>query len=86
MSKQFALLAALLLAGIVRAITATQPSPALSPATTIHEAGMVDIRSQVPDLSHDIRYFGSDNFVGAPIGGNLLANPSWRLVPGTDSL
>lgn len=32
---------------------------------------MVDIRSLVPDLSHDIRYFGSDNFVGAPVDGYL---------------
>ena len=75
-SKRFALLAALLLAGIVCASTATQPSATLSPATTIHDADMVDIRSQTPDLSHDIRYLGSDNFVGAPIDGNLLAHPS----------
>ena len=76
MSRRFALLDALLLAGIGCASTATPPSPMLSPATTIHEAGMVDIRSLVPDLSHDIRYFGSDNFVGAPVDGNLLAHPS----------
>ena len=75
-SKRFALLAALLLAGIGCASTATQPSPALSPTTTIREAGMLGIRSLVLDLSHDIRYFGSDNFVGAPVDGNLLAHPS----------
>lgn len=41
----------------------------LSPATTMQEAGMVDIRSRVPDMAQDIRYFGSDNFVGAPVDG-----------------
>lgn len=32
---------------------------------------MVDIRSLVPDLSQDIRYFGSNNFVGASVDGYL---------------
>ena len=30
---------------------------------------MVDLRSLVPDIAQDIRYFGSDNFVGAPVDG-----------------
>lgn len=30
---------------------------------------MVDIRRLVPDIEHDIRYFGSDNFVGARVDG-----------------
>jgi len=53
--------------------TAAKPpaGPALSPATTMQEAGMVDIRSLVPDMSQDIRYFGSENFVGAPVDGYL---------------
>jgi len=34
-------------------------------------AGMVDIRSLVPDMSQDIRYFGSNNFVGASVDGYL---------------
>jgi CubicO group peptidase (beta-lactamase class C family) len=33
------------------------------------EAGMVDIRSLVPDMSQAIAYAGSDNFVGAPVDG-----------------
>lgn len=43
--------------------------PQLSAATTMQDAGMVDIRSRVPDIAQDIRYFGSDNFVGAPVDG-----------------
>ena len=30
---------------------------------------MVDIRSLVPDIAQDIKYFGSDNFVGVPVDG-----------------
>ena len=44
-------------------------APVLSPARTMEEAGLVDIRTLVPDLSQDIRYFGSDNFVGARVDG-----------------
>ena len=33
------------------------------------EAGMVDVRALVPDMAQDIRYFGSDNFVGARVDG-----------------
>ncbi|WP_223809668.1 serine hydrolase [Thermomonas fusca] len=35
------------------------------------EAGLVDIRTLVPDLSQEIRYAGSHNFVGVPIDGYL---------------
>lgn len=30
---------------------------------------MVDLRTLVPDIAQDIRYFGRDNFVGAPVDG-----------------
>ena len=30
---------------------------------------MVDIRSLVPDIAQDMRYFGSENFVGARVDG-----------------
>ena len=62
-----ALVAAVLLA-CVSAVHAGD-APVLSPARTLQETGMVDLRTLVPDLSQDIRYSGSDNFVGAPIDG-----------------
>jgi len=40
-----------------------------SPATTAAQAGLVDIRSLVPDIAEDIKYAGSDNFVGRPVDG-----------------
>ncbi len=43
--------------------------PDLSDATTMEQAGMVDIRSLVPDLSQSIAYATGDNFVGAPVDG-----------------
>lgn len=41
----------------------------LSPATTMQAAGLVDIRSLVPDMDQEIRYFGSHNFMGRPVEG-----------------
>lgn len=43
--------------------------PRVSAATTMEQAGMADIRSLVPDMSQEIAYRGSDNFVGAPVDG-----------------
>lgn len=62
----------LVLAALAACGSTPEPAaPVLSPATTMQEAGMVDLRTLVPDLSQDIRYFGSDNFVGAPVDGYL---------------
>ncbi|MGJ7904378.1 M15 family metallopeptidase [Lysobacter sp. 1R34A] len=44
-------------------------APQLSPATDAAAAGMVEIRSLVPDISLDIRYAGRDNFIGRPVEG-----------------
>ena len=41
----------------------------LSPSASMEQAGLVDIRSLVPDLSQAIAYAGRDNFVGAPVDG-----------------
>lgn len=46
-----------------------QEKPKLSPAKTAAAANLVDIRSLVPDIAEDIKYAGSDNFVGAPVDG-----------------
>ncbi|WP_425600488.1 M15 family metallopeptidase [Luteimonas salinisoli] len=43
--------------------------PAVSPTRTAEEAGLVAIDRLVPDIRQDIRYAGSDNFVGAPVDG-----------------
>ena len=53
------------------AACATTPSPStpLSTATTMQAAGLVDIRSLVPDIALEMRYAGSDNFTGAPVPG-----------------
>ncbi len=52
---------------------AGQQQPQLSRATTMAAAGMVDIRTRVPDIAEDIKYAGSDNFVGRPVDGYLAA-------------
>jgi D-alanyl-D-alanine dipeptidase len=46
-----------------------QDKPTLSPAKTAAAANLVDIRSLVPDIAEDIKYAGSDNFVGKPVDG-----------------
>lgn len=42
---------------------------AISPATTPAAAGLVDVRTLVPDIDLDVRYAGEDNFVGVPVDG-----------------
>ncbi|MEP6899732.1 MAG: M15 family metallopeptidase [Rhodanobacter sp.] len=51
---------------------ADQP-PQLSTARTTKAAGLVDIRTLVPDIAEDIHYAGSDNFVGRPVDGYRAA-------------
>ena len=64
---QSAIVIGMLLTGCAGRTTA----PAMSPATTVAEAGLVDISALVPDMALEIRYAGSDNFVGAPVDGYL---------------
>lgn len=40
-----------------------------SPAADARAAGLVDIATLAPDIGLDIRYAGSDNFIGTPIRG-----------------
>ena len=49
--------------------TIPAPAPVVSDATSFAQAGLVDIRSLVPDIAEDIRYAGADNFVGVPVDG-----------------
>jgi D-alanyl-D-alanine dipeptidase len=44
---------------------------AVSPASTAAEAGLVDLATHVPDIALDIRYAGSNNFLGTPADGYL---------------
>ena len=67
MTSRLALLAGLLLSAV--GCAGAPVAPGLSPATTMQQAGMVDLRNVVPDLSQDIRYFGRHNFVGTRVDG-----------------
>lgn len=60
-------------------------TPVLSPATTAQQAGLVDIRQLAPDIAEDIKYAGSDNFVGAPVDG-YLAPKCMLLKPAAEAL
>jgi len=72
------------LCAVAAGLQAQAPS-AVSPATTMGEAGMVDIRSLVPDMAEDIKYAGSDNFTGAPVDG-YRATKCFLLRPATEAL
>lgn len=45
------------------------PSPVPPGARSFEEAGLVDIRTLMPDIALRIRYAGSENFVGTPVEG-----------------
>jgi D-alanyl-D-alanine dipeptidase len=62
-----------------------EPAPAISPARTMAEAGMVDIRTLAPDIAEDIKYAGSDNFTGAPVPGYRAAK-CFLLKPAAEAL
>ena len=81
--KPHLLLAALL--ALPFAARADGPPPQLSPAKTAAQADLVDIRSLVPDIAEDIKYAGSDNFVGRPVEG-YLAPKCLLLRPAAEAL
>lgn len=78
-------LALLALALGLSAGAALAAPPTLSPAKTPAEANLVDIRSLVPDIAEDIKYAGSDNFVGTPVDG-YLAPKCFLLKPVAEAL
>jgi zinc D-Ala-D-Ala dipeptidase len=57
----------LLLAAATAAIA--DANPPLSPAKTMADAGMVDVRTLAPGLAEDMKYAGTDNFTGAVVDG-----------------
>lgn len=65
--------------------TTVPGSPALSPATTADAAGLVDVRTLVPDITLEMRYAGSDNFTGAPVDGYRAAR-CYLLRPAAEAL
>ncbi|HEY9131125.1 MAG TPA: M15 family metallopeptidase [Dyella sp.] len=73
---------------LVIGLTATvlhAQQPTLSPAQSMTEAGMIDIRSLVPDIAENMRYAGSDNFVGTPVDGYGAAR-CYLLRPAAEAL
>ena len=68
MFRVFAFLFALALS-LAGCGTTPEALPSTSSARTAEEAGMVSLQSLVPDIRLDMRYAGSDNFVGRPITG-----------------
>lgn len=77
---RLALLAATLLCGCV----APASRPPLA-AGTLAQAGLIDIRAVAPDIAEDIKYAGSDNFVGRPIDG-YEAPKCYLLRPAAEAL
>lgn len=75
----------IILATCLRIAQATEQPPRLSPAKTAAQAGLVDIRSLVPGIAEDIKYAGSDNFVGRPVDG-YLAPKCLLLRPAAEAL
>ena len=59
--RRFAIIALLAICGCAGKTV----MPAVSPATADGKVDMVDIATLVPDIALEIRYAGSDNFVGA---------------------
>lgn len=54
---------------LVAGCATTTPVPRIFDAKDAKAAGMVDIRSLVPDMALEIRYAGSDNFIGGRVDG-----------------
>ena len=60
-------------------------APTISPATTPDAAGLVDIRTLVPDIELDMRYASSNNFTGARVEGYDAAR-CFLLRPAAEAL
>jgi len=62
----------------------------IAPAMTPEAAGLVDVRTLVPDIDLDMRYAGSNNFTGARVDGYgaprcYLLEPAARAVQRVES-
>jgi len=79
-TRRLALLAAAMLCGCA----APAPKPPVA-SGTLAQANLVDIRSLAPDIAEDIKYAGSDNFVGTPVDGYEAAK-CYLLRPAAEAL
>ena len=78
--RRLAPLAAVALLGC----TAPAPKPPVATGT-LAQAGLVDIRTLAPDIAEDLKYAGSDNFVGTPVNGYEAAR-CYLLRPAAEAL
>lgn len=78
--RRLAPLAAVALLGC----TAPAPKPPVATGT-LAQAGLVDIRTLAPDIAEDLKYAGSDNFVGTPVDGYEAAR-CYLLRPAAEAL
>jgi len=83
--RSYGIASIIVLATCLQIAQADEPPPQLSPAKTAAQANLVDIRSLVPDIAEDIKYAGSDNFVGRPVHG-YLAPKCLLLRPAAEAL
>jgi len=60
---------AVMFATLASAGCASAPQMDVAPATTPEAAGLVDVRTLVPDIDLDMRYAGTNNFTGARVDG-----------------
>ena len=78
--RRLAPLAAIALLGC----TAPARKPPIATGT-LAQAGLVDIRTLAPDIAEDLKYAGSDNFVGTPVDGYEAAR-CYLLRPAAEAL
>lgn len=69
---------------------ASAPSMDIAPATTPEAAGLIDVRTLVPDIDLDMRYAGSNNFTGRRVDGYgaprcFLLEPAARAIQRAES-
>jgi D-alanyl-D-alanine dipeptidase len=64
---------------------AAKPVVQVSPATTVEQAGLVDVSALAPGMSVEMRYAGSDNFTGAVVPG-YEAKKCLLLKPAAEAL
>ncbi|MDR0181428.1 M15 family metallopeptidase [Lysobacter sp. UC] len=64
---------------------ASRPAMTIAPATTPEAAGLVDVRTLVPDIDLDMRYAGANNFTGAVVDG-YAAPRCYLLAPAAKAI